>query len=861
MLASSNDSVRGLERVLHLFRQVNMRRVDEVFAEPQELGPSPLVSHCRVCEEQLATEHASVVIHMHLMVPGDKLHVHGIGPDLQTAKADAGRKAADLFVSLEPEIFSLKKARLRARLKDLGCTLPKSDAMRMLESANDPLSIESRNFPPSFRELIVMTHVDDEEGVLKSSEDISKTSEYFLRSIASFSSEECIEVFNQIGLAMVDELNRNMNEFVFVALILLTYRIPLRAIVDDEKIKLSFLKIFEQLIVFNSDKFVCGDRLVGKLLRYYLSERALPYLAKNRLEMLTVYYSVGGRSIMKVPDEGMKSHEMEDSLKLAKIVESKTPPKEYLDLLFSEFAKINAKISDLFKVDGQIYGSLVNGFPTNSSDIDVVINLGEHETGKEGMDEDEDEDTPDSNNVVLLNKLFESIHSTYSDEFELSKIDSARVPILKCKSRRSQVEIDISFNHEVVVHNSALLRAYSSMSPVVGQLVVLVKHWAKQRDLNDALQGTLSSYSYVLLVIHYLQSRKMLPDLQNPPKTVFPVEVLPTRITDGGRCSTWFLEETESVNYKQVFAYEIQKLESVSLKNLLVKFFEFYLYDFNFITDVATVTTAHSLKKRDAFVLSNPDSPEPTFEFRTLRRRTWFTIKDPFEIRRFLGTTARGTEILVREMRRGVELLLDGHIDELFEPFKNKGGGKPIQHPVPVRKLVAGDSTLSCIRFGTPHPRFPINPKLHLNNPQFCYDVVSFLESIRAIIQFGENLSISLNELRALLALTPIGLLSAQDCLVLGFDHILDRIDTKEIKRVISLVKKQDIESLITMAKKNIADRPAPAPRPPQVATGRPGPPSKKFMESPYLKPAGGQKGGKGKQPSREIGTAGNIEK
>lgn len=852
---STEDSAPGLDRVLNLFRQVNMRKVDEVFAEPQELAPSPSISHCRVCEEQLPSEHASVVVHMYLLVPGDKLHVHGIGPDLKTARSDAGKKAADLLVSLEPEIFSLKKARLRARLKDLGCTLPKSDAMKMLESANDPLSTESKNFPPSFRELISITRSDEDEVVVPE-EEISKTCEYFLRSIASFSTDECIEVFNQIGLAMVDELNRHMNEFIFVALVLLTYRVPIRAIVDDEKIKLSFLKIFEQVIVFNCDKFVCGERLVGKLLRYYLSERALPYLAKNRLEMLTVYYSIDGRSIMKVPEEGMRSYESEDSLKLAKIVDSKTPPKEYLDLLFSEFGKINAKIHDLFKVDGQIYGSLVNGFPTNSSDIDVVINLADQETDFKDMEDMEDEDTPDSNNVALLNKLFESIQSNLADQFELSKIDSARVPILKCKSRNSQIEIDISFNHEVVVHNSALLRAYSSMSPVVGQLVVLIKHWAKQRDLNDALQGTLSSYSYVLLVIHYLQSRKMLPDLQNPPKTVYPVEILPTRITDGGRCSTWFLEESESLKYKQVFAYEIQKLESVSLKNLLVKFFEFYLYDFNFITDVATVTTAHSRKKRDAFVLSNPDSPEPTFEYRTFRRRTWFTIKDPFEIRRFLGTTARGTEILVREMRRGVELLLDGHIDELFEPFKNKGG-KPIQHPVPVRKLVAGDSTLSSIRFGTPHPRFPVNPKLHLNNPQFFYDVVSFLESIRAIIQFGENQSISFNELRALLALTPIGLISAQDCSVLGFNYSLVRIDTKEINRVIAFVKKQD------MPKMNLADKPAPASKAPQVATGRPGPPSsKKFMDSPYTKPAGGQKGGKGKNaPSREIGTAGNIEK
>jgi len=36
-------------------------------------------------------------------------------------------------------------------------------------------------------------------------------------------------------------------------------------------------------------------------------------------------------------------------------------------------------------------------------------------------------------------------------------------------------------------------------------LVLFVKHWAKVQGINDASQGTVSSYSLVLMVIHYLQ--------------------------------------------------------------------------------------------------------------------------------------------------------------------------------------------------------------------------------------------------------------------------------------------------------------------------------------------------------------------
>ena len=56
---------------------------------------------------------------------------------------------------------------------------------------------------------------------------------------------------------------------------------------------------------------------------------------------------------------------------------------------------------------------------------------------------------------------------------------------------------------------------YFSMSPFfsflvdsrVKPMVVLVKKWAKTHGINDASQGTLSSYALTLMVIHYLQGK------------------------------------------------------------------------------------------------------------------------------------------------------------------------------------------------------------------------------------------------------------------------------------------------------------------------------------------------------------------
>ena len=45
----------------------------------------------------------------------------------------------------------------------------------------------------------------------------------------------------------------------------------------------------------------------------------------------------------------------------------------------------------------------------------------------------------------------------------------------------------------------------------VAPLVMLIKQWAKNHGINDASQGTLSSYSYVLMIISYLQGRSYDP--------------------------------------------------------------------------------------------------------------------------------------------------------------------------------------------------------------------------------------------------------------------------------------------------------------------------------------------------------------
>lgn len=46
-------------------------------------------------------------------------------------------------------------------------------------------------------------------------------------------------------------------------------------------------------------------------------------------------------------------------------------------------------------------------------------------------------------------------------------------------------------------------------------LALIVKLWAQFHNINDARHSTISSYSLVLMVIHFLQSVEVLPCLHN----------------------------------------------------------------------------------------------------------------------------------------------------------------------------------------------------------------------------------------------------------------------------------------------------------------------------------------------------------
>lgn len=86
------------------------------------------------------------------------------------------------------------------------------------------------------------------------------------------------------------------------------------------------------------------------------------------------------------------------------------------------------------------------------------------------------------------------------------------------------IQCDINFANPLGIHNTHMLRCYALTDARVRPMVLFVKSWAKRRKINSSYSGTLSSYGWVLMVLHYLvnvASPPVCPNLQHylPPAT------------------------------------------------------------------------------------------------------------------------------------------------------------------------------------------------------------------------------------------------------------------------------------------------------------------------------------------------------
>ncbi|RXN21187.1 poly(A) RNA polymerase GLD2-like protein [Labeo rohita] len=147
-------------------------------------------------------------------------------------------------------------------------------------------------------------------------------------------------------------------------------------------------------------------------------------------------------------------------------------------------------------------GSSLNGFGSRSSDADLCLVI------EEGMVHRR------TDAVYVLSRVRKLFYTL--SYIERPQLIRAKVPILKFRDRVSGVEFDLNFNNTVGIRNTFLLRTYAYVEKRVRPIILVIKKWASHHRINDASRGTLSSYTLVLMVLHYLQTlpEPVIPCLQ-----------------------------------------------------------------------------------------------------------------------------------------------------------------------------------------------------------------------------------------------------------------------------------------------------------------------------------------------------------
>ncbi|XP_061850622.1 terminal nucleotidyltransferase 4A isoform X5 [Colius striatus] len=82
---------------------------------------------------------------------------------------------------------------------------------------------------------------------------------------------------------------------------------------------------------------------------------------------------------------------------------------------------------------------------------------------------------------------------------------TADVPIIKLTDQETEVKVDISFNVETGVKAARFIKEYMKKYSLLPYLILVLKQFLLQRDLNEVFTGGISSYSLILMAISFLQ--------------------------------------------------------------------------------------------------------------------------------------------------------------------------------------------------------------------------------------------------------------------------------------------------------------------------------------------------------------------
>lgn len=248
------------------------------------------------------------------------------------------------------------------------------------------------------------------------------------------------------------------------------------------------------------------------------------------------------------------------------------------------------------------------------------------------------------------------------------------------------VQCDIIFSNPLAIQNSAMLRCYNLSDARVKPMVLFIKAWATRRKINSPYHGTLSSYGYVLMVLHYLVNLARPPiclNMQNVEMARRGTSIESTQVIEGHNVSFWRNEEVIQQWARQGY---ITTDRDSTVGSLLRGFFQYFATPsggFSWATEVLSLRTPGGIltKKQKGWIAAKTEVLDPVKEGtkgQEVRQRYLFAIEDPFETNHNVARTVvhNGIVAIRDEFRRANRLIhqaANGQpIEDLFVEAESK---------------------------------------------------------------------------------------------------------------------------------------------------------------------------------------------
>ncbi|KAJ9195934.1 zinc finger protein [Paecilomyces variotii] len=243
-------------------------------------------------------------------------------------------------------------------------------------------------------------------------------------------------------------------------------------------------------------------------------------------------------------------------------------------------------------------------------------------------------------------------------------VSHAKVPIVKIWDPELQLACDMNVNNTLALENTRMIRTYVDIDERVRPLAMIIKYWTKRRILNDAaLGGTLSSYTWICLIINFLQTREppILPSLQARPHK--------QRVTADGLVAS-FDDDLDSLS-------GFGRANKQSLGGLLFEFFRYYGHEIDYEKYVISVREGKLISKeaKGWHLLQN----------------NRLCVEEPFNTSRNLGNTADDYSFrgLHMELRRAFKAVSEADLDQCceqyeFPPEEERNWERPAPQPRPI---------------------------------------------------------------------------------------------------------------------------------------------------------------------------------